>query len=188
MKTIIKSLVLITAVAAVASVATWAVFSATDNIPNNTVGTATVSIDAKGEANSSTASKPINVSNLVPGQFTAWYRGGVVNNSTVPIKLYMYVDGLTVGGACDKINLQVTTGFAGSDAGERARNVYNGALTGLVGAGNRVEVTGNPPFTAVPATWTQVIQQKAQLDSSADNTYQAKTCTWNEVFVGESTF
>jgi hypothetical protein len=99
--------------------------------------------------------------------------------------MYMHVDNVT-GAACDKINLQVTTGHAGSDAGERARDVHNAALLNIQGAGNRVEVTGIPPFATIGPNWTQVIQQRAQLDTSADDTYQNKTCTWDEVFVAET--
>jgi len=33
---------------------------------------------------------------------------------------------------------------------------------------------------------TRVIQQRAQLDSGADNSYQGTHCTWDEIVVAES--
>ena len=184
MKNIAKSLVIVVAVAAVASVATWAVFSFTDSITGNTVGTATVLLDAKGEAATGIVSKPIVASNLVPGQYTDYFRGALWNKSTVAVKLYMYLDNVT-GAACDKINLTMTTGHAGGD--EYARTILSDVpLANVTGAGYRVEITGVPPFATCGAGITQVVREKAQLDASAGNSYQNKTCTWDEVFVAES--
>lgn len=50
-----------------------------------------------------------------------------------------------------------------------------------------MELTGNPPFATVPANWTQVVQQRAQLDDEADNGAQNQECTWDEIFVAERT-
>lgn len=183
MGNIMKSLVIIVAAVSVAGGATYSFFSATDSIDGNTISTATVEIDAKGESGQGVMAKPIATNNLVPGQWTDWARGAIWNKSTVPVRLYMYVDDLQ-GAACPLTNLKVTTGFAGGD--ERARIVYEGKLNDLAGSMKRVEVTGNPPFATIPSTWTQVVQQKAQLDNAADNGAQNQSCTWNEVFVAES--
>lgn len=187
MKKIISGVSVIAAVVAITSMATYAVFSATSSINGNTVGTANIVFTAQGEANGTTVAKPLTASNLVPGQYTSWARGTLYNHieSSIPVKAYMYVDNV-VGGACDKINLRVTTGFAGSDATERARNIYNGALSGITGAGNRVETTGIPPFATIGPNISQVIQQQAQLDPSADSSDMGQSCTWDEVFVAES--
>ena len=185
MKQVILSLVTILSVAGMVAGATTAVFSDTHSILGNTVGTAKVVFDIRA-LNSGQISKPLNVTGLVPTQWTGWGRAELYNHSdSTAVRMYMHVDNVT-GAACDKINLQVTTGHAGSDAGERARDVHNAALLNIQGAGNRVEVTGIPPFATIGPNWTQVIQQRAQLDTSADDTYQNKTCTWDEVFVAET--
>ncbi len=49
-----------------------------------------------------------------------------------------------------------------------------------------VELTGTVPFQTVQANWTQVIWQQAQLSPSAGNELQNSSCTWNEVFIGET--
>lgn len=183
MKKILVSVSIIAAIAAIVSGATYAYFTAQDTITGNTISTATVKIKASGEANSVTLPKPIQGTNLVPGQWTAWYRGAIFNQSSVPLKLYMYVDNLT-GSACDKTVLQMTTGHAGGN--EQERTIYNNWLQNIAGVANKIEITGNPPFATVPAGWSQVVQQKAQLHDTADNAYVGTDCTWDEVFVGET--
>ncbi|HAV11559.1 MAG TPA: hypothetical protein DCX32_03370 [Candidatus Moranbacteria bacterium] len=184
MKNILKSFSIIVAIAAVAGGITYAIFSDTDTITGNTVGTATVELDAKGEAASGIVSKPIVATNLVPGEYTDDFRGALHNQSTVDVKLYMYLDNV-VGDACDKINLTMTTGHAGGD--EYARTILNNvALSSIDTPAERVEITGVPPFETAGPNITQVVRERAQLDPSADNTYQNKTCTWDEVFVAES--
>lgn len=183
MKSVMKSLVIILAAVSVSGGATYSFFSATDSIEGNTISTATVEIDAKGEAGQGVMAKPIATSNLVPGQYTDWARGAIWNKSTVPVRLYMYTDNLQ-GAACALTNLVVTTGNAGGN--ERERTVYEGKLMDVAGSAERVELTGSVPFATVPDNWTQVVQQRAQLDESADNGSQNQECTWDEIFVAES--
>lgn len=65
MKNIIKSLVIVVAVAAVASVATWAYFTAQGTSVNNTVASGTIKLQSPGLNDG-----PImNISDLVPGQW-----------------------------------------------------------------------------------------------------------------------
>ncbi len=183
MGSIVKSLAILLAAIAVTGGATYSFFSATDSIGGNTISTATVKIDAKGESGQGVMAKPVSTANLVPGEWSDWARGAVFNQSTVPVRLYMYVDNLQ-GAVCPLTNLTMTTGYAGGN--ERERMVYDAKLIDLAGSAKRVEVTGNPPFPEVPAGWTQVVQQRAQLDGSADNNAQNQSCTWDEVFVAES--
>jgi hypothetical protein len=187
MKNIFKSLSVIVAVIAVAAGATQAVFSDTDSFEGNTVSTAIVNIDARNEPMGNLP-KPLNVSGLVPGEWTGWARGIVYNESnSTDVKVYMYVSNVN-GVACDKVNLTVYTGHAASGAAsERSMLLYNGALNSFNEA-NKVEITGSGKVfnPSMPANRSAVIQQKAQLDSSAGNSYQNKSCTWNEVFVAES--
>jgi len=80
----------------------------------------------------------------------------------------------------------VRTGYAGLYSDEHARVVLYNSLANITGPGNRVEVTGNPPFATLGANWSQVIWQKAELDSSASDSYQGLGCSWTEYFVAES--
>lgn len=161
--------------------ASKAVFSASDTIPSNILTAGTVSLDAHNYS----GNKPIGtiVESLAPGQWTSEGRAELYNTGNLPVKLYMYVDDVT-GGACGKTNLAVYTGFAGGD--EHARTVLYQSIPNLTGAGNRIEVTGNPPFATLGENISQVIWQKAQLDSSADNAYMGLGCSWTEYFVAES--
>lgn len=179
MKRIILSFVTIIASIAMVAGSTSAVFSASSNITNNVTTAGTLTF----VAHNFTGNKPIGTTatSLVPGMWTPEGRAELYNTGTVPARVYMSITGVT-GLACDKINLQVFTGYAGGN--EHIRTVYDYALNWL--STNRVEVTGNPPFATLLPNWSQVIWQKAGLDSSADNSYQGKDCHWTEVFTAES--
>lgn len=179
MKRIVLSLVIILAVVGMATGATRALFSAQDEISGNTIASGSVDL----VVHNFSGNKPINTQNMVPGQWTDWGRAELYNTGSLPVNVYMYVDNVS-GGACDKTNLEVRTGWAGGD--EKVRQVYNGSLASLTGSANRVETTIDPPFDQLNSNWSQVIWQHAQLDGSADNAYQNTTCTWREVFVAEN--
>lgn len=184
MKKLITSLLIVLALGVSITAATQAVFSDTGTIAGNTVSTAKVNIDIRA-LDSGQISKPFNVVGLVPGEWTDWARAEIYNESdSTNVKFYMYL--ANVSGTCGKTNLRVTTGYAGNDTNERARDVYNGTIAGLTGSSNRVELTGNPPFDIVKPNITQVIQQTAQLDASAGNSYQNTSCTWDEIIVAEN--
>lgn len=181
MKRIVLSLVTVLGVVAMVAGGAQSVFSANANIPGNVVTAGTLTLLAHNYS----GNKPIGTTAefLVPGAWTAEGRAELYNTGNVPAKVYMYVDGVT-GGACDKTNLEVFTGYAGGD--EHARVVLYNSLANITGAGNRVEVTGYPPFATLGPNWSQVIWQKAQLDASAGDSYQGLSCSWTENFVAES--
>ena len=156
-----------------------ALFTDTDTIPGNSIAVGTVDITVHNFS----GNKPINTDNMAPGDWTPDGRAEVYNVGTLPVKIYMHVANKS-GGACPKTNLKLSTGHAGPNETERV--IYNGSLNALNGAGNRVEVTGSPPFATLLANWSQVVHQEAQLDLSAGNAYQGTTCTWDEVFTAES--
>ena len=191
MKRIILSLVTILAAVAMVAGATRAVFSATDSFIGNTISTATVRIDARSETGNNPARlpKPLNVAGLVPTQWTNWARGVVFNQAdSTPVRLYMYLDNIS-GVACGKTNIQVYTGHAADGAdSERGIILMNAVLGTYSGAGNRIEITGpgkifNP---TIGTNTSAVLQQRAQLDGTADNFYEGTSCTWDEVFVAET--
>lgn len=169
-----------------ASTATFAVFNDSDVLGGSTISTATVDIDFRPEGASGYLLKPIVATNLVPGEWTDWFRGVVYNTSaSTDVRVYFYVANVS-GAACPKTNLLVKTGHAGGN--EQAISLYSGPLSGVDSVGERVELTGpgkvfNP---TLPPNTSLVVTQKGQLDSSADNTYQHTSCTWDEVFVAES--
>ena len=179
MKKIALSLLMILTAGLFAVGATKAVFSDTGYIVGNTIASGSVDLTVHNFS----GNKPINTQMLVPGQWTPWGRAELYNTGSLPVRVYMYVDTLS-GNACGVTNLQVATGHAGGN--EMERDVYDGPLDELVGEENRVEVTGVPPFSTLQSNITQVIQQRAQLDPSADNGVQGESCTWREVFVAES--
>jgi hypothetical protein len=195
MRRIALSLVTVFAVVAMVAGATKAVFSDSASFVGNTIATATVNISANSEpgTNPVRLPKPLNVTGLVPNQWTGWARGVVYNegNST-NVRAYMYIDNPT-GVACAMTNIQVWTGNANSGAdSERGFLLMNGPLSWYTGSGQRVEITGDSRvFVApnyLPANTSAVIQQAAQLDPSASNSYQNTSCVWNEVFVAESIY
>lgn len=157
-----------------------AVFSATSDITSNIATSGTVSL----LAHNFTGNKPIGTiaTYLAPGQSTPDGRAELYNTGNLPVKLYMYLDGVT--GTCDKTWLTVQTGYAGGN--ETQRTVTSQLIPSLTGSSNRVEVTGNPPFATLGPNISQVIHQYASLDSSADNSYMGTSCSWTEVFVAES--
>lgn len=186
MKKIIVSLFTIFAVVAAVSGATFAVFSDTDSFVGNTISTATVNISALSEPKG-LLPKPINVSGLVPGQSTGWARGVIFNKAdSTDVRLYMHVANVS-GAACGKTNLKVYTGHAHDGADdERSVVLYNGVLSGLQGPANRREITGHIFDPIIKPNNSAVIQQRAQLDSTAGNGYQGTSCTWDEVFTAET--
>ncbi len=158
-----------------------AVFSASSNITNNITTSGTVNI----LAHSFTGNKPIGTiaTYLAPGQSTPDGRAELYNTGNLPVRLYMYLDGVS-GSACNKTWLTVQTGYAGGN--ETQRTVTSQLIPNLSGSTNRVEVTGNPPFTTLGPNISQVVHQYATLDSTADNSYMGEGCSWTEVFVAES--
>jgi len=185
---ILKSLVIIVAVASIAGGATLAVFSDSDTMADNSVSTAKVDIEASGEASSTTLAKPLIAEGLVPGEWSDWARGVIFNKAdSTNVRVYMYLTNI-LGTACGMTNLKITTGHAGSDEGERENIVFEGRINRIDTPGERKEITrfvfDAPDY--LPANTSLVIQQKAQLASEADNRYQGADCTWDEVFVAES--
>lgn len=189
MKRIAISLLVIGMLATSVTQATFAVFSDSSQILGNTLSTAQVNIDARAEESSSTLPKPIAAVGLVPGEWSEWYRGIVFNQAdSTNVRVFLHLNNVT-GGACGKTNLMVTTGQAGSEIGERTHVIFNGNVAELAGSENRRELTGYTNFPApeyLPANWSLVVQQQAQLDVTADNAQANTSCTWDEVFVAET--
>lgn len=163
---------------------TYSVFSDTESIKDNTLESATVDITLQA-LTSGVIEKPINVTNLVPTQWTDWARAEIYNEDySTDVRVFMYLDNLS-GILCDEVNLQVTTGAIGSDLAERGTDIYLGAILDLEGESNKVEVTS---YTSqyLSTLETMAIQQRAQIDENASNNVQGESCVWDEIFVAET--
>jgi len=171
--------------------ASKAVFSDEDNFSGNQINAALVNIDARSETGNNPARlpKPIIANSLIPGQFSDWARGIIFNQAdSTNVRVWMYAVNID-GYACPKVNLEVWTGHAADGAdSERSYKIFDSNIFNLNGSSNRVEIT-NHVFTSpnwLPANTSAVIQQRAGLDSSANNDFQSKSCTWDEIFVAET--
>jgi hypothetical protein len=182
---LISGLLLVFAIIAVTARASWAVFSQTQNLTGNTIATGKLEFDLREfSGNKPIGTIPSTSTNMVPGQWTDWGRLVVFNHSdSVKARVWMYVDNVT-GAACDKVNLKVTTGFAGGN--EYANQLYMGPLNNIIGVTHAFETTQIPPFNVLNPNTSQAIHQTAQLDDSADNNYQSKSCSWTEYFYAEN--
>lgn len=185
MSRIYASLIVIMALIVSVGGSTVAAFTQSKQILGSTISTARIDIDLRA-LSSGEIPKPLNVTGLIPGEWTDWARGEVYNSSlSTPIKVYFYVTNMS-GSACSKTNFYLTTGHAGGD--ERAIVLYDGDINGVAGSENRIEITGaghifNP---VLPVNTTAVVQQRAQLAADAGDEYQGTSCTWDEVFVAET--
>lgn len=192
MKKTLLSLAVILAVATAVVGGTYAVWSATTTIEGNTISTANVSLSQTGNIR-----KPITGYNMTPGDYTDTAKTGIFNQGSVPLKIYMETANLSdssSGGICDHTLLSLYTGHANGEptvdgdgriipTGEAER--YIGTMSVLDWM-TGMELTGYPPFTQLNDNTTQVIWQQAQLDPDAPQSIQNQTCSWDEVFIGET--
>lgn len=210
MNKIIVSSILVLAVATVASVATYAVWSATANITGNTISTAQLSITATadGKPNPVADPLPFKAEGLIPGSVTTpELRAVITNNSDIPLDLYMYVQG--VGGtACTatKIAWQsshpgqgVLHGYPaspfppvlspgkidGTGSSFNFRNVYSAGdvYDNLWSINNKVLIADSDEFEPHNEI---ALRQIVGFATDADNSYQGKSCEWTLYFVAET--
>ncbi len=145
-----------------------ALISTTKTNPGNLLSTATVDIELQ-ELDSGDTDKPLVATDLTPGDWTDWARLVIsTQNSTVVVNQYLYLDNL-IGDACSKTNLSITAD---------SNSLFNGAISGLEGVSNRIQINSD----------YSIIQQQAQLDDSADSSFEGTTCTWDEIFAVENGF
>lgn len=185
MRSILLSLVTILFVGGMLTGATHAVFSAQDTLPNNSVGSANLSLGL-----SHSAGKPLAVSNLLPGETRGWEYVDVKNNSGVPLNYFFYLDTATTLSDWNlwnvlKIEVRVTPDLQSvpSVACENANATYvyqPGYVGGVYGVDKKQTVQTNVADQA-----TVRICQRISLDSSVGNEAQGRTHTFTEVFVGE---
>lgn len=187
-KKILLSLGVIAFAAALGVGATIAAFTASDTITGNTIATATVRIDAAEVATGGATPKPVNASNLIPGEVDPHkYEAQITNNSSVPLNLYMYMTSST-GPACDKTKL------AWQSTNSTGTTVLHGYTTeptlitdsnfDFLSAMNTLTEKVLIASSTAPGA-TIIVRQKVGLDTTATNSDQGG-CTWTDTFYGET--
>lgn len=190
----------IVAVAAVAIGGTYAAWTATASISDNTVSTAQLSITATKQGKSSPVAEPLpfNATNLFPGSVTSpELRAVITNDSDVPMNLYMYLEG-DGGAACHATKLAWQSSHPGSSVqtwgGYSTIPTNPGDITGA-GDGNFTLVYPNlwgetnkvliAPATEFGPDAEIALRQVVGFATDADNSYQDTSCKWTLHFVAE---
>lgn len=190
---ILKSLVIILAMAALVAGSTGALFSDQKSIAGNTFATGTLKLTLN-----KSAGKPFSVSNAYPGYWTNWENMDIYNTGTLPFEAYLTMiktSGDTV--LWDALQIQLETSGGNSichdgDPGmtNQEKVIYNGNLNAfpvqkLVSSlnywhlANEGDGSGSPADNIRPG-WSERVCQKVGLLSSADNTVQGKSVIFTE--------
>jgi len=189
----------IVAMASLALGATYAAWTASDDIAGNTLSTAVLGITAVGVPGSGGAQAlPFNETNVLPGDVSSpLERAIVTNDSTVPLNLYMYVDGV-VGPACGATKLAWQSRLQGGPVyyGFAIAAVLDDVGT-IAGAGD-INFTLLSVLTAEPAKVliadaanfapgaSVVMRQAVGFADDAIYGTHSGGCTWTLWFVGET--
>lgn len=204
-KQILASVSVIAAVAAIAIGSTYAVtWSTKASIAGNTVTAPTLSITATAEGKTSPVADPLpfNATGLFPGDVTSpELRAVIANDSTVPMNLYMYLEG-DGGAACYATKLAWQSSHPGSSVdpawgGYTSIPANPGTITGagdtnfalvypnIWGESNKVLIAPSAQFgPGVEIALRQVVG----FATDADNSYQGTSCAWTLHFVAEAAF
>lgn len=180
--------------------ATYAAWTASDEIENNTVSTAVLSITAAGVPGSGGAQPlPFSETNLLPGFVsTPEERATITNGSPVELDLYMYVSDV-VGPACDatKLAWQSSTagggpvwfGYTPGNEPELVGTIAGAGdtnfalLSTLEGEGSKVLISDSANFEPGEVI---AMRQIVGFADDADQSLHAGGCTWTLNFVGET--
>ncbi len=185
MRRIILSLVTILATAGMVAGATRAVFSTSTPLTGNTISTATLNLTLENLMN-----KPLNVTNMVPGEVTDWAWVDVRNASTIPVNFFVYLDNAT--GIPDWnlwTNLRIEMRRAGAvvEGAEAGRciagdssQIYLGLVSGMYQAALKQSIANNVAVQGV-----ERVCQRVSLDNNVDNSVQGRSTGFNEVFYAE---
>lgn len=185
-KKIIISLSVIAAVGAIVAGGTYAVWTAQDTIEGNTVGTATLGLNINEEGGVGAVPKPVNASNLLPGQWAPGpgyfeeYRAVITNQSTVPVNISMYV---TITNETKDMCDYVLLNMRRNPFSEPYNTVIitGTSIDSLEGVDKKVSVQGE-----IASGGMVTVREKVQLDENAPDAAQGGTCEWTEVFLAET--
>lgn len=198
---IVKSLVVILAMAVLVAGSTGAIFSDQETIPGNTFATGTLNLTLN-----KSAGKPFTVSNAYPGYWTGWEWMDIFNGPYPPVAGQMPFEAyLTMSKDPSSDywlwgNLQIklkTSGWDSNcnngDGGEKV--IYDGYIKDfpahkLVSSANYWHLANEGDSSGSPADnirpgYSERICQKIGLLESAGNQVQGKTVTFTEIVDAE---
>lgn len=195
---ILKSAVTILAVAALAVGSTWGIFSSSASVAGNTFATGILEIRVDG----SPSATGFTYTNAAPGDvatktFTLMNYGPSgfpTGPSTLPAKEILPKAVKTSGSSALYNNLQArlyaNAGWTGSSnpgthpfVSGKGCTVYSGPLSGLTGtsAQDIMHATQWGPHATLPAGWSLTMLLEVELPTSAGNSLQGKTTTFDLV-------
>jgi len=187
---ILKSLVIVVAMAAIAAGATGALFSDQESIAGNTFATGTLNLTLNHSAG-----KPFNVTAAYPGYQTNWAYMDIFNGpyppvaGQLPFESYVWLS--QSGGSAALYNaLEIDLYDSGWDSncgnGDDVL-IYSGLLTGITGQGNSTQTSDNDPNSGGPGNDNVMpgnsdrVCQRLRLPSTAGNELQGLSTTFTEV-------
>jgi hypothetical protein len=179
------SVLAILAISAFSLVSASGLWSVTQTVAGNTVQAGTISLQLNSKVNKPLADTAIigGVGGLLPGESTATGQVELYNNGSREQKQFLHLENVT-GGLCGDITLTVGRSWTGNTLAFD-ENVGTFSLAAITGSGNRIEVGRDFGSGYVPANFTTVLVQKANLSATADQANMGQSCTWDEVFTAE---
>jgi len=193
----------IVAMAAAAIGATYAAWTASDDIAGNTLSTANVSLTAVGLAGSGGVANPLpfGETNVLPGDVSSPVERAVVtNDGSVALDLKMYVDNVT-GPACEATKIawqsrSIVSGgpnvnllgyttdpvIVGSYGGPSGDTNFT-RLADITGVGQAVLVASAADFEAGEKI---AMRQLAGFANDAVQAQHSGGCSWTLYFIGEA--
>lgn len=192
MKNIIKSLIIIFAVAALAAGSTSAYFTDEIKIEDNQIQTGTIKLKIDELKN-----KPVVIDNMAPGQSTDG-SFALKNDGTLPQEQYFYLDNLVKNPNDkfleDNLDFEIKRLKIGQYDCEKSESslIYSEKLSGIVGESNAQKISDNSSIATSSTVddevdnidaglWGGKICQKISLPQDAPNESQGKSLTFDEI-------
>lgn len=176
---IVKSLVVILAMAALVAGSTGAIFTDQELIQGNTFAAGTLDIKmSKGYDN------PFSAQNMAPGEVKS-ARYEVLNIGTLPVGK-VTVSAVKPTGSLElfeKLDVLVERIIRPGYPDEHNETVFNGKLKDLAGQGNLLWYDiNNDGKLDMPSGWAVRADISVSLPADADNSYQNLSAGWDLVF------
>ena len=185
MKNIIKSLVVVVAVAAVAGTATYSYFTDKAVVDNNTFSAGKLDFTLNGDM---TETKSLNLSGMEPGTWYGPYSMKVYNKntptSTMPMKYRFYdkKESESVAGFYNKLNAKVEHGHCVAGGISPTTYSWTGKLKDMY-----FDSTTSAISAYLGVNITHCFELSFQLDPSAGNAYQGASAVADVVVDGTQT-
>jgi len=186
---IIKSLIIIVAMAAMASGATSAVFSDQETISGNTFATGTLDLELNN-----LVGKPFEVTGAYPGYISPWAHMDLSNVGSLPFESYLWLNHTSDSPglyAALKIDLHDSGADLVCGNGDDT-SIYSGLLSGITGPGLRTQTSdnyfaavGTPGNDNIIPRSAQRVCQRLELPSTASDALQGKTTAFSEIVKAE---